>query len=50
MFRQFSSSLIFILFLLFTISLSNFSYADIVNKIEINGNDRISDETILVFS
>ena len=50
MFRQFSRSLIFILFLLFTTSLSNFSYADIVNKIEINGNDRISDETILVFS
>ena len=36
---------IFYLFLFF-----NISNAEIVNKIVINGNERVSDETIIVFS
>ena len=40
--------LIKILFLIFF--LINFSFAEIVSKIEINGNKRISNETILVLS
>ncbi len=39
------SKLIFIIFFLI-----NTAYAEIVKKIEINGNKRISDETIIIFS
>ena len=42
-----------IIFFLITISLSffnNLAYADVVKKIEIFGNERISNETILMFS
>ena len=37
---------IFITFILFTF---NFANAEIVNKIEINGNNRVGDETIKVY-
>ena len=36
--------------LFFIVFIINFSLAEIVNKIEINGNKRISNETILVLS
>ena len=50
MFKEFNKSLFF--FLLFTLSISifNFSFAEIVKKIEINGNERISEKSIVVFS
>ncbi len=41
---------IIILSILIFISISSISFAEIVNKIEIQGNDRISDETIKMFS
>ena len=36
-------------FIIFIFSLSVKSYSEIVNKVEVQGNDRISLETILIF-
>ena len=40
---------IFLIFVLFFLLIGFRSYAEIVNKIEVKGNDRISLETIVIF-
>tara|TARA_B100001057_G_scaffold273069_1_gene273392 strand:+ start:1865 stop:4114 length:2250 start_codon:yes stop_codon:yes gene_type:complete len=49
MFRSFKNSLYLIFFLIFFTCLSA-SYAEKIKLIEVNGNNRISKETILIFS
>ena len=40
---------IFFVFILFFLAFSAKSYAEIVNKVEVKGNDRITLETIVIF-
>ena len=40
---------IFLVFILFFLAFSIKSYAEIVNKVEVIGNDRITLETIVIF-
>ena len=40
---------IFFVFILFFLTFSTKSYAEIVNKVEIEGNDRITLETVVIF-
>ena len=36
--------------LLFYFLITNISYSEVIKSIEINGNDRIADETVIMFS
>ena len=40
---------IFFVFILFFLAFSAKSYAEIVNKVEVKGNERITLETIVIF-
>ena len=40
---------IFFVFILFFLTFGTKSYAEIVNKVEIKGNDRITLETVVIF-
>ena len=50
MFKVFNKAISYILFVILLLGVSNSSIAEIVKKIEINGNERIPKETIIVFS
>ena len=44
--NKFTTLLLSLVFLIF---LANISNAEVVNKIEINGNKRVSDETVKIY-
>ncbi len=48
--KSFTKAFFFAIIIILSSSINNFSIAEIVKKIEINGNDRIPEETIIVFS
>ena len=50
MFISFVRALVFVIFFALSSNILNFSFAEVVKNIEINGNERISKETILVFT
>ena len=50
MLRVFNKALFYITFTILSLGIFNSSIAEIVKKIEINGNERIPQETIIVFS